>query len=102
MNNTKRLFRAPKAALPSELLNLFIEVDNQSGRRGLDRLEDEFRQAERLLRRRRHPRAADLNLWLRALAAYRETYYPSRPSWRNPLGRRAPRQNPRLARQTAG
>jgi len=78
MNQIERLFRTPKAALPSEMLNLLIEVDNREGRRGLDRLEAEIRYAERRLRRRGHPQAARLNLWLRALAAYRETYYPRR------------------------
>ena len=78
MNYIQRLFIAPKAALPSEVLNLLIEVDNREGRRGLDRLEAEIRSAEQRLRRSGHPQAARLNLWLRALALYRETYYPRR------------------------
>lgn len=94
MNHIQRLFRTPKTALPSEMLNLLIEVDNREGRRGLDRLEAEIRYAERRLRRRGHPQAARLNLWLRALAAYRETYYPRR-SFLSRL--RAPRANRRPA-----
>lgn len=78
MNHIQRLFRTPKSALSSEMLNLLIEVDNREGRRGLDRLEAEIRYAERRLRLSGHPQAARLNLWLRALAAYRETYYPRR------------------------
>jgi len=92
MNQIERLFRAPEAALPSEMLNLLIEVDNREGRRGLDRLEAEIRYAERRLRRRGHPQAARLNLWLRALAAYRETYYPRRSLWNRLLPPRAGRQ----------
>jgi len=98
MNQIERLFRAPEAALPSEMLNLLIEVDNREGRRGLDRLEAEIRYAERRLRRRGHPQAARLNLWLRALAAYRETYYPRRSLF----GFLKPRSNrPHRQRQTA-
>jgi len=82
MDHIKRLFRAPSAAMPSEMLNLLIEVDNREGRRGLDRLEVEIRYAERRLRQSGHPQAIRLNLWLRALAAYRETYYPQRTLWK--------------------
>ncbi|WP_457636872.1 hypothetical protein [Oceanithermus sp.] len=84
MSHIQRLFRAPKSALPSEMLNLLIEVDNREGRKGLDRLEAEIRYAERRLRRHGHPQAARLNLWLRALNAYRETFYPRR-SFLRPL-----------------
>ncbi|WP_457629857.1 hypothetical protein [Oceanithermus sp.] len=102
MTNIQRLFRAPKAALPAEMLNLLIEVDNREGLRGLDRLEAEIRYAERRLRRSGHPQAARLNLWLRALSAYREAYYPRRSFLKRLFRRRTAHSAALPSRQLAG
>lgn len=93
----QRLFQSPARTLPGEMLNLLIEVDNREGRRGLDRLEAEIRYAHARLRRVNHPQAARLNLWLKALDAYRNAYYPRR----NLLGRLLARRQPRKARRLA-
>ncbi len=80
MRRIQRLFRTPPQALPAAMLNLLIEVDNREGRAGLDRLEREIKVALARLQAAGHPQASRLTLWLKALAAYRRTYYP-RPGW---------------------
>jgi len=96
-NRIQRLFLSPARALPGEMLNLLIEVDNREGRRGLDRLEAEIRYAHERLRRVNHPQAARLNLWLKALEAYRNAYYPRRNLLIRLFARHQPQKAQRLA-----
>ncbi|HGY10067.1 MAG TPA: hypothetical protein ENK37_08475 [Oceanithermus profundus] len=79
MKHIQRLFRTPPQALPAEMLNLLIEVDNREGVAGLDRLEREIAHAQQRLHESGHPQAARLILWLKALEAYRATYHRRRP-----------------------
>lgn len=76
MKRILRLFRTPPQALPAEMLNLLIEVDNREGSAGLERLEREIKDALRRLQAAGHPQAARLTLWLKALDAYRHAYHP--------------------------
>ena len=74
MKHIQRLFRTPPRALPAEMLNLLIEVDNREGAAGLARLEREIVHAQQRLRASGHPQAARLTLWLEALEAYRDAH----------------------------
>ncbi len=76
MNRIQHLFRTPSRALPAEMLNLLIEIDNREGRSGLDRLQHEIEEARRRLQAAGHPQAERPALWLKALEAYRRTYHP--------------------------
>lgn len=58
---------------PNLVLNTLIELDNQKGRAGLRKLEEELRASTLKLRPSARPLA---QAWLEALGLYRETYYP--------------------------
>ena len=97
MKQIQRLFRTPARALAAETLNLFIEVENRAGARGLDALERELRAALARLERAGHPERRRLESALAALAVYRAECPRARKAWRWQAGRPSRRAAPASA-----
>ncbi|WP_456409578.1 hypothetical protein [Oceanithermus sp.] len=97
MKQIQRLFRTPARALAAETLNLFIEVENRAGIRGLDALERELRAALTRLERVGHPERRRLEGALAALAVYRAERPRARKARRWQAGRPSRRATPASA-----
>ncbi len=74
----------------NKALNLLIELDNRSGLKGLRLLEQDLTEHHTRLATAGHPAASRLARWLRALAAYCETYYPPHRPFIHTLYRAVP------------